>query len=54
MVTPAGRAIAPVLLSLIPDAMARIALSTRIPERALLTTRVAGVVPIDRQAAPIA
>jgi menaquinone-9 beta-reductase len=53
MVTPAARAIAPILLSLIPGAMARIALSTRIPERALLTTRTPAIVPIKRQAAPI-
>ena len=39
MVTPAARALAPALLSLIPGAIAQIALSTRIPERALLTTR---------------
>lgn len=37
MVTPAARALAPVLLSLVPNAIARIALSTRIPEPALLT-----------------
>ncbi|MGA8088356.1 MAG: FAD-dependent monooxygenase [Terracidiphilus sp.] len=54
MVTPAARAIAPVLLSLVPSAIARIALSTRIPEPALLTTRVGPVAPIPRQSAPIA
>lgn len=54
MVTPAARAIAPMLLSLIPNAMARIALSTRIPARALLTTRVTGITRNHRQAAPIA
>ncbi len=54
MVTPAARAIAPTLLSLIPGAMSRIALSTRIPDRALLTTRVAAVTSNRRQAAPIA
>jgi flavin-dependent dehydrogenase len=41
MVTPAARAIAPALLSLIPSAMSRIALSTRIPDSALQTARVA-------------
>ena len=36
MVTPAARTIAPLLLSLMPGAMGQIALSTRIPDRALL------------------
>ena len=35
MVTPAARALAPLLLSLVPSAIARIALSTRIPEPAM-------------------
>src|ERR1700739_1591194 len=39
MVTPAARTIAPFLLSLVPSAMGRIALSTRIPDHALLTAR---------------
>ncbi len=39
MVTPAARTLAPVLLSLIPNAIARIALSTRIPEPALQATQ---------------
>lgn len=47
MVTPVARAIAPTLLSLVPNAMARIALSTRVPEHALVTTRVAPLAPID-------
>lgn len=38
MVTSPARAVAPVLLAFIPGAMRRIALSTRIPDRALLTT----------------
>jgi flavin-dependent dehydrogenase len=54
MVTPAARALAPLVLSLIPGAIAQIALSTRIPEPALLTSRVASAVPITRQATPIA
>jgi len=54
MVTPAARALAPVLLSLIPSAIARIALSTRIPEPALQTTRLASAAPISRQDTPIA
>ena len=39
MVTPAARTIAPLLLSFMPSAMSRIALSTRIPNRALSTAR---------------
>jgi flavin-dependent dehydrogenase len=54
MVTPLARTIAPVLLSLIPGTMSRIALSTRIPNRALLTTRIAAAVHIVQQPAPIA
>ena len=38
MVTPAARIAAPILLSLLPGAMNRIARSTRIPAHALLTT----------------
>ena len=53
MVTPAARTIAPLLLSLVPNAMGRIALSTRIPDRALLTTRVTAGAPISRRPAPI-
>jgi flavin-dependent dehydrogenase len=37
MVTGVGRRLAPLGLSLLPDAMRRIALSTRIPEQALVT-----------------
>ena len=39
MVTSGARILAPLLLSIIPGAMGSIALSTRIPERALLSTR---------------
>jgi flavin-dependent dehydrogenase len=53
MVTPAARTLAPFLLSLMPSAMGRIAISTRIPDRALLTTRVTAGTPIVRHAAPI-
>lgn len=53
MVTPAARTIAPLLLSLVPSAMGRIALSTRIPDHALLSTRVTAGAPIDRRPAPI-
>jgi flavin-dependent dehydrogenase len=53
MVTPAARSIAPFLLSLMPSAIGRIALSTRIPDRALLTTRVTAGTPIVRHPAPI-
>jgi flavin-dependent dehydrogenase len=54
MVTPVARTLAPILLSLVPGAMARIAHSTRIPECALLTRHAATAVPIARQPAPIA
>jgi flavin-dependent dehydrogenase len=54
MVTPVARTLAPILLSLVPGAMARIAHSTRIPERALLTRQAATAAPIARQPAPIA
>jgi flavin-dependent dehydrogenase len=40
MVTAPARAVAPFLLALLPGAMGKIALSTRIPDRALLTTAV--------------
>ena len=53
MVTPAARTIAPFLLSLVPNAMGRIALSTRIPDRALLTTSATTGPPIVRRPAPI-
>ena len=53
MVTPAARALAPFLLSLVPNTLGRIALSTRIPDRALLTTRDTTGTPIHRRAAPI-
>jgi flavin-dependent dehydrogenase len=53
MVTPAARTIAPFLLSVMPNALGRIALSTRIPDRALLTTGVTAGAHIVRQAAPI-
>jgi flavin-dependent dehydrogenase len=39
MVTSGARILAPFLLSIMPGAIGRIALSTRIPERALLSTR---------------
>lgn len=54
MVTPGARALAPVLLSLVPSAIARIALSTRIPDRALLTRQISADDPIARQASPVA
>jgi len=38
MVTAPARAVAPYLLAFMPGAMRHIALSTRIPDRALLTT----------------
>lgn len=53
MLIPGARIIAPVLLSLVPGAMGRIALSTRIPDHALLTSRLGSGVSIDRQPAPI-
>jgi flavin-dependent dehydrogenase len=53
MVTPAARTISPFLLSLMPSAMGRIALSTRIPDRSLLTTRITPGLPIDRRPTPI-
>lgn len=53
MVTPAARTIAPLLLSLVPSAIGRIALSTRIPDHALLSTCVTLGAPIDRRPAPI-
>jgi hypothetical protein len=53
MVTPAARTIAPFLLSLMPNALGRIASSTRIPDRALLNTGVTACAPIVRHAAPI-
>jgi len=53
MVTPAARTIAPFLLSLVPNAMGRIALSTRIPDRALVTTGATTGPPIVRRPAPI-
>jgi len=53
MVTPAARTIAPFLLSLMPSAMARIALSTRIPDRALSATDLTAGGPIHRRPAPI-
>ena len=40
MVTSGGRMLAPFLLSTVPGAMGRIALSTRIPDRALLSSRL--------------
>jgi menaquinone-9 beta-reductase len=52
MVTPAARAIAPFLLSLVPNTLGRIASSTRIPDRALLTTRDTTGAPINHRAAP--
>ena len=51
MVTSGARIIAPLLLSMIPDAMGRIALSTRIPEGALLTSRVIRSAPFNQQPA---
>jgi menaquinone-9 beta-reductase len=54
MVTPGARIVAPVLLSLVPGAMGRIALSTRIPDHALLTSRLWPGASIDRRPAPIA
>ncbi len=54
MVTPAARTIAPFLLSLVPNALGRIATSTRIPDRALLTARVTDYAPVIRRPAPIA
>jgi len=39
MVTSSARLLAPALLSLLPNAISRIALSTRIPDHALLTAR---------------
>jgi hypothetical protein len=54
MVTPAARTIAPFLLSLMPNALGRIASSTRIPDRALLTTGITAGAHIVRHAAPIA
>ncbi|MGZ5228238.1 MAG: hypothetical protein ACXWCS_29125, partial [Burkholderiales bacterium] len=53
MVTSGARILAPFLLSIIPGAMGRIALSTRIPERALLTSRINGGAPFNRQPASI-
>ncbi len=53
MVTPAGRTIAPFLFSIVPSAMSRIALSTRIPDRAMLTAGITTGVPIDRRPTPI-
>lgn len=46
MLTPAARLIGPVLLRLSPGAMGRIALSTRIPDRALMATRLTAGAPI--------
>ena len=54
MVTPAARTIAPFLLSLVPNALGRIATSTRIPDRALLTARVTDYARVIRRPAPIA
>jgi menaquinone-9 beta-reductase len=53
MVTPAARAITPFLLSLVPNALGRIALSTRIPNRVLLTAHHTGGAHIIRQPSPI-
>jgi menaquinone-9 beta-reductase len=53
MVTPVARTISPFLLSIVPNAMARIASSTRIPESALMTIRTTAGAPINRYAAPI-
>jgi flavin-dependent dehydrogenase len=52
MVTSGARILAPVLLSMIPSAIGRIALSTRIPDEALLASRLKA--PIDRRPAHIA
>jgi flavin-dependent dehydrogenase len=54
MVTPAARTLAPVLLSLLPGTIGRIALSTRIPVHALLSDREVSGVQIDQQAARLA
>jgi menaquinone-9 beta-reductase len=54
MVTPAARVITPFLLSLAPNALGRIALSTRIPNRALLTAHHTGGAHIIRQPSPFA
>lgn len=54
MVTSGARIVAPFLLSIVPGAMGRIALSTRIPERALLTSRIDVDAPFNRQPASIA
>ena len=51
MVTSGARIIAPLLLSMIPDAMGRIALWTRIPEGALLTSPVIRSAPFNQQPA---
>jgi len=51
IVKSGARIIAPLLLSMIPDAMGRIALSTRIPEGALLTSRVIRSAPFNQQPA---
>jgi flavin-dependent dehydrogenase len=53
MVTSGARIAAPFLLSIIPNAMGRIALSTRIPERALLTSQVNERAPFNQQPASI-
>jgi flavin-dependent dehydrogenase len=53
MVTPAARTVAPLLLSLFPTAISRIALSTRIPDRALLNLE-ASEIPTSQNAAIIA
>jgi flavin-dependent dehydrogenase len=54
MVTSGARLLAPFLLSMVPGAMGRIALSTRIPDRALLTSRLKAKTPIDQRPAQIA
>ena len=53
MLTSGARIAAPFLLSMIPSAIGRIALSTRIPERALLTSRANVGAPFNQQPASI-
>jgi hypothetical protein len=52
MVTPAARNIAPFLLSFMPNALGRIASSTRIPDRAMLTKGLAAGAHNVRHPAP--